>query len=87
MTKGGKIAVAVGITIAVVAVTHYLTRMTKDRALDIIVKAREGRKRSSYDGFDEWFLKEWATAIRDGESSWVSKSGKTHSTDTAKVVR
>lgn len=60
--------------------------LTKDQALNIIVNAKSGRKRSSFAPFDEWFLIEWANAIRDGKPTWVSKTGKTHSTQTARVV-
>jgi hypothetical protein len=60
--------------------------LTKDQALNIIVNAKSGRKRSDFATFDEWFLNEWANAIRDGKPTWVSKTGRTHSTQTARVV-
>jgi hypothetical protein len=66
--------------------TDDTQELTKDQALNIIVNAKSGRKKSDFATFYEWFLREWANAIREGKPNWVSKTGRTHSTQTAKVV-
>jgi hypothetical protein len=68
---------------ALVASYFLFFKMTKEKALKIIVAAKEGRVASTYSGFGDDFLIEWAKAIKKNSPDFTL-NGKMYDTLTGK---
>lgn len=77
------IFIIVIILIAAVLTWYFVLRITKEKAIKVIVAAKAGRLASSFATFEEDFLIAWARAIKRISPDFTH-NGKNYSTDTGR---
>lgn len=63
----------------------YFTRMTKEKAIQVILNAKSGRSESSLSTLGKDYLIKWAKAIKSGKATF-ELDGKTYKTDTGTSI-
>ncbi len=75
-----KITFIILIIIIAGVITYFVFfRITKEKAIKIIVEAKSGRSADSLSGLGDDYLIAWAKAIKAKESSFITE-GKTYNT-------